>query len=209
MAERRTEPAKGLSTVLRWLALLWAIEVLDAVITYTRGIPPQVPHHHPGWLQGGALDYALGLRPGDPWGAIGILTAPFLHAGWSHLVANSLALVLLLWISLGFSRRLTWAACAISSLTAGILTWLIAPTDTVHVGASGVIFGLVGFLLVNGVVRKGCLPLLISLGVLVLYGGALGGMLPWVAEPGISWQMHLGGFVGGVVTSWGLRRQKA
>ena len=209
MAERRSEPAQDLQTVLRWLAALWTIEVLDAGLTWLKGIPPEVPPHHPGWINGGLLDYTLGLRPRDVHGAIGILTAPFLHAGWGHLAANSLALLLLLWVALGYSRRLTWAACGISSLTAGILTWLVAPSNTVHVGASGVIFGLVGFLLVNGVVRRGCLPLIIGVGVFVLYGGALTGMVPGMADPGVSWQMHLGGFIGGVVSSWGLRHSKA
>ncbi len=209
MADRRTEPAQDLRTVLRWLALLWGIEILDAVLTWFRGIPPEIPPHHPGWLGGGFLDFAYGLRPRDWEGSFGILTAPFLHAGWGHLAANSLALMLLLWAALGFSRRLTWAACIISSLTAGILTWLIAPSGTIHIGASGVIFGLVGFLLVNGVVRRGWMPLVIGVGVFLLYGGALSGMVPGMADPGVSWQMHLGGFLGGVIASWNLRKSKA
>lgn len=207
----RNEPASDLSQVIRWLAVLWAIEILDHLAT-----PLLVQGKRFG--DDGLLDALGGLHPWDHqqplldqllWLPLGIIGAPLLHAGWHHLIQNSLALGLLGWLSLHFSNRLTYAAIGYSALTSALLTWLIAPAASVHVGVSGVIFGLVGFLLANGIIRRGWLPILIALLVFLLYGGALVGMLPMAAEERISWQMHLGGFLGGLAASWHLRREKA
>ena len=207
----RNEPASDLSQVIRWLAVLWAIEIIDHIAT-----PLLVRGTHVG--DDGLLDALGGLHPWDHqqpllgqllWLPVGIVGAPLLHAGWHHLIQNSLALGLLGWLSLRFSNRLTYAAIGYSALTSALLTWLIAPAATVHVGVSGVIFGLVGFLLANGIIRRGWLPILIAVLVFLLYGGALVGMLPMAAEERISWQMHLGGFLGGLMASWHLRREKA
>jgi membrane associated rhomboid family serine protease len=213
----RNEPAGALSQVISWLAVLWGIELVDHLLT-----PMLVPGAHLG--QDGALDYLFGLHPWNHaaplgsqvlWAAIGTVGAPLLHAGWGHLIANSLALAMLGLLSLRYSARLTYVAITYAALISAGLTWLIAPAidaagnPIVHVGVSGIIFGLVGFLIANGIVRRGCLPLLIALGVFFLYGGALVGMLPQAAGPNISWQMHLGGFVGGLCASWHLRNDKA
>ena len=207
----RNEPASDLSQVIRWLAVLWAIEILDHLATplLVQGAPVG---------SDGLLDTLGGLHPWDPqaplghqllWLPLGIIGAPLLHAGWHHLIQNSLALGLLGWLSLRFSNRLTYAAIGYSALSSALLTWLIAPAASVHVGISGVIFGLVGFLLANGIIRRGWLPIIIALLVFILYGGALIGMVPMAAEERISWQMHLGGFLGGLAASWHLRREKA
>jgi membrane associated rhomboid family serine protease len=80
-----------------------------------------------------------------------------------------------------------------------------------HIGASGVVFGLIGWLMANGLFRHDWRSVLMGLVVLVLYGGAIGGVLP--SKEGavalISWEMHLGGFIGGMLASWHLRKQKA
>jgi membrane associated rhomboid family serine protease len=204
------EPADDLKQVVRWLAVLWAIELIDHVVT-----PLLVRDAKVG--QDGLLDMLLGLHPWDPhhpfwpqlgWGVVGMICAPLLHGGWYHLIQNSLALGLLGYLSLRFSNHLTWAAVGYATVCSAVLTWLIAPPDQVHVGASGVIFGLVGFLMANGIVRRGCLPIVLALVVLVLYGGALVGMLPQASAQHISWQMHLGGFIGGLCAAWHLRHEK-
>lgn len=213
----RNEPAGALSQVISWLALLWSIELLDHLLT-----PMLVSGAPVG--QDGALDYIFGLHPWNHaaplgpqvlWAAIGTVGAPLLHAGWGHLIANSLALAMLGLVSLRYSPRLTYVAIGYAAITSAALTWLIAPAmddqhnPIVHVGVSGVIFGLVGFLIANGLLRRGCMPLIIAIGVLALYGGALVGMLPQVAGQHISWQMHLGGFIGGLAASWHVRNEKA
>lgn len=213
----RNEPTGALSQVISWLAVLWGVELLDHVLT-------------PLLLQGatlgqdGFLDFVFGLHPWNHeaplgpqvlWAVIGTAGAPLLHAGWGHLIANSLAMTLLGIVSLRYSPRLTYAAIGYAAIASAALTWLVAPamdsngTPMVHVGVSGVIFGLVGFLIANGILRRGCLPVLIAIGILLLYGGALVGMLPQVAGSNISWQMHLGGFLGGLCASWHMRNQKA
>lgn len=213
----RNEPTGALSQVISWLAILWGIEILDHVLTplFVRGAVIG---------QDGFLDFVFGLHPWNHaaplgpqvlWGVIGTVGAPLLHAGWGHLIANSLALTLLGLVSLRYSPRLTYVAIGYAAVTSAMLTWLISPAmDTqgnpiVHVGVSGVIFGLVGFLITNGILRSGCMPVIIALGILLLYGGALVGMLPHAAGPNISWQMHLGGFVGGLCASWHTRNDKA
>lgn len=207
----RHEPADDLKQVFRWLAVLWAIELIDHLATFLLVRDAKLGDD-------GLFDMLLGLHPWDPhhallpqlgWGVVGMVCAPLLHAGWYHLFQNSLALGLLGYLSLRYSNTLTWAAIGYSTVCSAVLTWLIAPPDQVHVGASGVIFGLVGFLLANGIIRRGCLPLILSLVVFVLYGGALIGMLPQVAAQHISWQMHLGGFIGGLGAAWHLRNEKA
>ena len=213
----RNEPTGALSQVISWLALLWGIEILDHVMT-----PFLVQGASIG--QDGFLDFVCGLHPWNHtaplgpqllWAAVGTVGAPLLHAGWGHLIANSLALTLLGIVSLRYSQRLTYVAIGYAALTSAALTWLISPAidpnnnPIVHVGVSGVIFGLVGFMLANGILRRGCLPVIIAIGVLLLYGGALVGMLPHVAGQNISWQMHLGGFIGGLCASWHLRNEKA
>ncbi len=200
------EPAYGLMTVVSWLAVLWVVELTDWVLTFVYGIPAMGVD--PGGLGGGLLDYRYGLVPHSTRGLIGIAFAPLLHGGFQHLIANSLALAVLLWLSFKAYNWLTWVAVLYAMVTSGLLTWYIAPPDTIHVGASGVIFGLIGFLLANGIFRRGCLPLLISLLVVLLYGGSLSLMAPQHGLEQISWQMHLGGFIGGLIASWHVRGER-
>ncbi len=205
----RNEPADALPQVVSWLAALWGIELLDHLLT-----PILMSGAAIG--QDGFLDLVLGLHPwnhSEPlvpqlaWGVVGLFCAPLLHAGWGHLIANSLALTMLGLVCFRYSSRLTYTAIAYAMVTSAVLTWLIAPPQTVHVGVSGVIFGLVGFLIANGILRRGCMSVLIALGVLLLYGGALAGMVPHYAGENVSWQMHLGGFIGGLAASWRVRKQ--
>lgn len=193
-------PASDLSVVLSWLALLWAVFALDVTLRTTSGI----------WIA-----EWLGLRPGRVAGLPGIVTAHLLHAHLAHLITNSVALLLLGLLSCRISRTLSGLAMLYSALIGGVLTWcsgLFQETDAVHVGASGVAFGLIGFLLANALFRRGCLPVLIGVLVLALFAGSLTTMFPprpdEVVLP-ISWQLHLGGFIGGVIASWQLRRRTA
>ncbi len=199
----KKEPS-GLAAVTAWIALLWLIELTDVIVTRI-----EEPGHG---YTGGWLDVRLGIVPRTIHGLLCIPTAPLMHAGWAHLMANSLALAVLGWICCSYSRKLTVAAVGYSVLYSGILTWAIGDANSCHVGASGVIFGLIGFLIGNGVFRRGFLPLLIGVVTAVLFAGALPAALPQSASSQtvpISWQMHLGGLLGGLSAAWHLRKEKA
>jgi membrane associated rhomboid family serine protease len=142
-----------------------------------------------------------GLRPRSIDGLWGILFYPFLHGDLRHLTANSGALFVLLIASLSFSRKLTMAAILIITVVGGGLVWVFGGVQTVHIGASGIIYGLIGFLMFIAIFRHEWRALLLSLVVFFLYGGALLSLLRY--EPGISWTGHFFGFASGALAaSW-------
>ena len=147
-----------------------------------------------------------GLRPRQLDSLAGVVVMPFLHVDLRHLIANSGILVVLLTVSLSFSRKLTVGALWIIILVGGGLVWLTAKGGTIHIGASGVIFGLIGFLMCLGIFRRDWKALIVSLAIFLLYGGALQTLLIYV--PGISWTGHLFGFISGVLAAWWTRAAK-
>ena len=199
MAGIKRGPAGDLTLVVGWLAVLWAIFIVDMILRTVLGI----------WIANW-----FGLRPRETDGLLGIITSHFLHANLAHIMANSIGLLILGFVSCKYSRSLTAVAIGYSMLLAGVLTWCFGSWShpgTVHVGASGVIFGLIGWLAANGIFRRGWSSLILGILVLFLYGGAIPGMLPSADEKvaQVSWEMHLGGFLGGVLASWHLRKEKA
>ena len=140
-----------------------------------------------------------GIRPRSVAGLVGIVCTPFLHLGLGHLAANSIPFVVLgAFVFLG-GRRTFWSVTAFVVLIGGFGVWLFAPKFTNHLGASGLIFGYLGFLLARGIFAKSAFWILTSCAVLGIYGGLLFGVLPH--EAGISWQGHLFGLVGGIVAA--------
>lgn len=169
----------GVATVA-FVVLLWAIEVVDVAAS----------HRLDGW----------GIQPREADGLLGILAAPLLHGGWGHLVANTVpALVLgFLTLATGIGRGLV--ATAVIWLLGGLAVWLVAGDNSVHIGASGLIFGWITYLAVQGFVDRKPAEIAIGLVVLVVYGSVLWGVLP--GTPGVSWQGHLFGAVAGVVAAF-------
>lgn len=150
-------------------------------------------------ILGGALN-RFGVIPRTEQGLWGILFAPFLHGNFAHLAANSVSLLVLGWLVLAFSgQRRFWAVSAAAALGSGLCAWTIGAPGSVHIGASGVIFGYLGYLMLSGWFARRVMPILVSLGVTALWGSAVFGVLP--GQPGISWQSHLGGFLGGVLAA--------
>jgi len=175
---------KSLKTALFLVGLLWVVHLANLMI-YTD------------------LRY-LGLHPRDRQLWWTLFTWPLLHGNFQHLAANTAALFPLLVLALAYSRRLAVKALLIIYLLTGALVWLFGRGGTVHIGASGIVFGLIGFLLFVGVFRKDWLAAGISILVGLIYGGALASLL--VYTPGLSWESHLFGFIAGVIAAAGMRR---
>lgn len=173
--------------MLLLLAGLWALELVDQV-------------------SGNALD-SFGIAAREVDGLPEILTAPWLHAGWQHLASNSVPFFVLGFLVL-LSGVVRWVVSSLTSVvSSGLFAWLLTPAGTIVLGASGLIFGWLTYLIVRGLWSRR--PGQVAVGVLVLlvYGGLIWGVLPGAA--GISWQAHLGGAVGGVVAAWALHRRVA
>jgi len=148
----------------------------------------------------------FGIRPQHFESLGGILLTPWLHADFRHLVANTGALFILLYVSLLFNRKLAFKALVIIILVGGILVWLFGKRNTIHIGASGVIFGLIGFLMFVGLFRREWTAFIISVAISILYGGALLSLLSYT--PGISWTGHFFGFTSGVLAAWWTKNRK-
>ena len=141
-----------------------------------------------------------------------LFSAPFVHANWDHLLANSLSLMLLgTLISLRGVRQF-WLVSLTAGLISGLGIWLFAPPRsysgamTVHLGFSGVIFGYLGALLFMGWFERSTVSILLSLATALVFGGMVGGILP--GQMGVSWQGHLFGFLGGIAAARITARQK-
>jgi membrane associated rhomboid family serine protease len=160
-----------------FVAFLWLVHLVNAVL-----------------FQGHLA--ALGVVPRSISGLLGILFAPFIHGSFAHLSSNTLPLLVLGWFVMLRRKRDFLYVSLLTALTSGLGTWLIGPSQSVHVGASGLIFGYLGYLIARGFLERRFWPIVGSLAVLFLYGGALFGVLP--GELGISWQMHLFGLLGGI-----------
>lgn len=153
------------------------------------------------------LDLAGGIMPRRITGIDGVLFAPFLHGSFPHLYANSIPLILLgTFVLAAGLRRFLWSTGLIM-LVSGLGVWFIGEQGTVHVGASGVIFGYLGLLLARGVVERSWWNVAVGLLIGLLYWWQLTGMLP--GESGVSWEGHLFGFIGGVVAAILFRRPRS
>ena len=137
----------------------------------------------------------LALRPRTVSGLPGILTEPFLHGDWNHLISNSIPLFLLLMATLYFYRGIGFRVLGYIWLITGIAVWLFA-RDSYHIGASGIVYGLAAFLALSGVLRNDTRLMSISLLIVFLYGGMIWGVLPLFQR--ISWESHLAGALAGI-----------
>ncbi len=169
------------------VALFWIIEIVDVFVFR------------------GALN-SYGVRPRNLDGLQGILLMPFLHGSFAHLAANTLPFVTLGWLIMLREVSDFFVVSGVTMLVSGLGVWLTGAPNSVHIGASGLIFGYFGFLLLRGYFERSFTSILLSLIVGFFYGSLIWGVLP--SQPGVSWQAHFFGFVGGVLTAQLLGRQK-
>lgn len=141
-----------------------------------------------------------GIVPEKLHGLFGILTAPFLHVGLIHLVSNTFPLLILGLLILYHSVEEFWIATFMSTLVGGFGAWAFGQPKSIHIGASILVFGYMGFLLLRGFLNRSNVARYIAAGVLYFYGANLiYGVLPTAA--GISWEGHLFGCIGGLLAA--------
>ncbi len=174
--------------VVIFLILIWVMQLINFAMGYD-------------------LNSWLGLSTRRSSGLVGILFCPFLHGSFNHAVLNSAPIAVLGGIILSINRRWFLPTTAIIMLVGGSLTWLFARPNTLHVGASGVVFGYLGYLIAYGIRARSLSAILGALLAIVLYGYLVKGVLP--SGPGVSWEGHLFGLLGGVVAAFILPKKKA
>ena len=166
------------------VAGLWFVEIADQI--WQKSAPGQ------------SLDM-LGIRPRTLAGLGGIITSAFVHSGFGHLANNTLPLIFLGWMVMLGGKRLFFRVSGVILIVSGVATWLFGSAPGPHLGASGLIYGYLGFLLVRGFLEPSVRWVIVAVVIGVLYSGALGGFLP---EGNVSAAGHLGGFLGGVLAGW-------
>jgi membrane associated rhomboid family serine protease len=177
---RRSKPMVAAQVIVGFVALLYLVELVDT-------------------LDRNRLD-GYGIRPREVDGLDGIVFAPLLHHGWAHLAANTVPLLVFGFLILlaGVAR---WAAVtAIVWVVGGVGTWLTGQPHSLHLGASVLAFGWLVYLLLRGIFARDASQVALGAILLFLYGGILYGVLP--GQPGISWQGHLFGALGGALAAY-------
>ncbi|MDZ7626345.1 MAG: rhomboid family intramembrane serine protease [Ignavibacteriaceae bacterium] len=145
----------------------------------------------------------LGLLPRNLVGLLGIFTSPLIHADFSHLISNTIPLIILGWIIFSFYPRLSYLLFVFIYLLTGLLVWIFA-RQVFHIGASGIVYGFVSFLFFSGIFRRDNTSIALALVITFLYGGLVWGMIPgW---KGISWESHLFGAITGLIAAYLFRK---
>lgn len=166
----------ALKTALVFTGILWTIFILDEVF--------------------GLRLARFGLRPGSVAGLAGVVTAPLLHGSFGHLLSNTIPLVLSMTATLYLYPTASMRVIPIVWVGSGLLAWTIGRPN-LHVGVSGLIYGLLAFVFVSGILRRDMRSVSVSLLVGFLYGSMVWGVLP--LRPHLSWELHLSGAMLGVL----------
>lgn len=184
--QRRTNIRRAVLLMILLVGLLWAIEAVDT-------ITPRVTSD------------LYGVHPRTAEGLRNIVYAPFLHAGFGHLAANTVPLVVLGLLVLLNGLQPFVIVSLVAALTSGLGVWLLGGANTVHLGASGVIFGYLGFLLAAAWFQRSAAAVIVGVLAALLYGSMLWGVLP--GQEGVSWLGHFFGLAGGIVAAYLLRKK--
>lgn len=178
---------RPLIPVVVLLGVMWFLEILDAALP-------------------GDLDQ-FGIESRDVDGLTGVAASPFLHADFAHLMANTVPFLILGSIVALRNPGRFWPIVITITVAGGFAVWLLGPSNTVTIGASGVVFGFLTYLITAGILTRHWLDVVIAVGVLFLYGGILIGALPFGVSSGVSWLAHLTGAAAGVLAAFLFARQ--
>ncbi|MCT7967214.1 rhomboid family intramembrane serine protease [Laspinema sp. D1] len=168
-----------------FVAIMWIVQILNLFL-----------------FRNSLLIY--GVLPRNPDTLRGILFMPFLHGGFPHLIANTVPFLTLGWFVMLREIRDFWVVTAVTMLVSGLGVWLFGSPGW-HIGASGLVFGYLGYLLSRGFFERNLPSILLSIIVGILYGGIIIGVLP--IQAGVSWEGHLFGLIGGGIAAWWLSRR--
>jgi len=177
---RRTIPQLVIQVVGGALALMWLVEILD-----TFAFDSRLQTH--------------GIEPRHVDGLEGVLVAPLLHGGWTHIISNSIPFVVLGALVMTYGLRRWVIATAFITVGAGLATWVLARSGN-HIGASILVFGYFGFLLGMAWFERSVKSVAIAVVVAIAYGGLIWGVVP--SDSGVSWEGHLFGVVAGIAAAW-------
>ena len=186
-SRRKKSTVQELKTLFIVVGIFWLVEIIDIFIFK------------------GRLDN-FGIKPKSIVGLRGIIFAPFLHGGFGHLIANTIPFLTLGWLTMIQETSDFFIVSIVTAVIGGIGVWLFGGAGSVHIGASILIYGYLGFLLLRGYFQKNIPSILLSIIVFILYGGLLFGVLP--SQIGVSWQGHLFGFLGGAIAAWAIAKEK-
>ena len=168
--------------VVGLLSILWIVQFIQYFGLFDFGPYGNWPHH------------TEGLK--------GIIFSPFIHGSFDHLISNSLPMLVLLTVLLNAYPRIALVVLVFVHLLSGLLVWFLAPPDTVHIGISGIIYGIAAFLVASGIFRRNRVSVTIAILVGLVYGSMVWGFIP---QPGISWQSHFFGAASGFLIAYLLR----
>lgn len=177
-----TTVRRGAVPIVGGLAAIWIVSVVNWVV-----------------FGGGLASY--GIQPLTISGLYGILFAPFLHGGLAHLTANTLGFVVLAPLTMLRKRMDFFVVTLAGTLSSGLFSWVFGGMGTTHIGVSGVIYAYLGFLLARGFYERSWGSIALSVFIFWAFSGLLWSVFPILAGAGISWQGHLGGFLGGVLVA--------
>ena len=170
---------KRITNILIFILFLWLVKVLDTLLPVDFG--------------------QFGIIPRTFHGLIGIGLAPLIHGNYYHLISNTVPLFVLLLSLFTFYKKQALGVIIASVIIGGLLVWLFARSAS-HIGISGLIYSLAAFLITAGIVKKDIKSLLISVLVIIFYGGLVWGVFP--GRFGISWEGHLFGAIAGVLIAF-------
>jgi membrane associated rhomboid family serine protease len=184
---RQSTVLKEFKILIVAVTIFWVVEIADQFVFR------------------GSLDN-YGIQPHSIIGLRGIVFAPFLHGGFPHLIANTIPFITLGWLTMIQETSDFYIASIMSAIFGGAGVWLFGSSQSVHIGASILIYGYLGFLLLRGYFQKNFPSIALSVFVAIAYGGFIAGVFP--SQMGISWQGHLFGFIGGAIAAKMVAQEK-
>lgn len=173
--------------VISFVLLLWFVKALE--------------------MAAGTSYAHLGILPRTLKGAVGIITGPLIHGDLLHLISNTLPIIVLGVLLFYFYHRIAIGIFTWIYLLTGFCIWLVA-RNSYHIGASGVVYGMVSFLFFGGLFRRNNQLMAISAALIILYGGMVYGIFPEHVEPNVSWESHLIGGLAGAILAFFYRKTK-